>query len=110
MGPIDYLGPLRLGPYPPLLLSKLVFYRKLIRTQYFPQRDRILIKSFGRQLSGKLARSAANMVLSPGSPGSQPVAYLDCRQPIVIWTDATFAGAMEIYPEFARARGYAKRQ
>jgi glycosyltransferase involved in cell wall biosynthesis len=32
------------------------------------------------------------------SPGSIPVSFLDCSQPIVIWTDATFAGMMGYYP------------
>lgn len=66
------------------------------------RRDRRLIESFGKQLSQKLARSNSNVVLSPESPGSQPVAYLECKQPIVIWSDATFAGTMETHPNYAR--------
>jgi glycosyltransferase involved in cell wall biosynthesis len=61
----------------------------------------MLIKSFGKQLSKKLTHSESNIVLSPVSPGSQPVAYLECRQPIVIWTDATFAGAMKTHSELS---------
>jgi glycosyltransferase involved in cell wall biosynthesis len=101
-GPLEHLGPLHLGMTPPMLLAKWFFYQKLRGKRYFPYRDRTLVKSFGRQLSRKLARSPANVVLSLVSPGSQPVAYLDCRQPIVIWTDSTIAGAIETHPNFAR--------
>jgi hypothetical protein len=41
-----------------------------------------------------------DIVFSPMSPGSQPVAYLECAQPIVIWTDATWAAVIDFYPEF----------
>jgi glycosyltransferase involved in cell wall biosynthesis len=36
------------------------------------------------------------------SPGSLPIAYLDCHQPIAFWTDATFAAMIGFYPEYSR--------
>jgi glycosyltransferase involved in cell wall biosynthesis len=102
IGSIELLGPLRLGAQAPMLLSKLAYYQKILGKRYFPARDRRLVESFGRQLGKRLARSDATVILSPGSPGSQPVAYLDCRQPIVIWTDATFAEMLEADSHFSR--------
>jgi glycosyltransferase involved in cell wall biosynthesis len=104
VGPIELLGPLRLGRETPFLLSKLIFYNKLSKRRYYPERDRTLFESFGRQLSQKLEKNPAAVVLSPGSPGSQPIAYVECRQPIVIWTDATFAEAMKTHPAFSPER------
>ncbi len=34
------------------------------------------------------------------SPSSIPIAYIECRQPIAFWTDATFGGMVDFYPEF----------
>jgi glycosyltransferase involved in cell wall biosynthesis len=101
-GPLEYLGPLRHGLYGPVLEGQRLLCRALRHKRFFPRRDRRLIESFGKQLSRRLARSKSNVVLSPESPGSQPVAYVDCEQPIVIWSDATFAGTMETHPNFAR--------
>jgi glycosyltransferase involved in cell wall biosynthesis len=101
---LEYLGPLRIGIYRPVQLAKWLFYRHAQGKRYLHSRDARLIVSFGRQLARKLAHSDANVVLSLEAPSSQPVAYLDCRQPIVIWSDATFAGTMETHPTLARER------
>lgn len=34
------------------------------------------------------------------STSSLPVAYVECRQPLCFWTDATFGGMIDFYPEF----------
>ena len=99
---VSCLGPL----VKPKYFSKIArikedFYGKR-SAKYYPQRDRILIKSFARQIKKKLSSSKPDIIFSPTSPGSQPIAYLDCKQPIVIWTDATFAGVLDFYPTFKR--------
>jgi glycosyltransferase involved in cell wall biosynthesis len=33
-----------------------------------------------------------------------PISYLECKQPIVLWTDATFAAAIDFYPQYFRNR------
>ena len=101
---LEYLGPLRVGLYRPMQAAKWLFYRHVQGKRYLHTRDARLIASFGRQLGRKLAKSEANIVLSLTTPSSQPVAYLDCRQPIVIWSDATFAGTMATHPTLARER------
>jgi glycosyltransferase involved in cell wall biosynthesis len=101
---LEYLGPLCTARYRPLQTAKWLFYRHVQGKRYLPTRDARLIASYGRQLADKLAKSDANIVLSLSTPSSQPVAYLECRQPIVIWSDATFAGAMETHPTLARER------
>jgi glycosyltransferase involved in cell wall biosynthesis len=101
---LEYLGPLGAGFHRPRQFAKWLFYRYVQGKRYLPTRDARLIASFGRQLAEKLAKSEANVVLSLEAPSSQPVAYLDCQQPIVIWSDATFAGTMATHPTLARGR------
>jgi glycosyltransferase involved in cell wall biosynthesis len=86
----------------PILRIKGIFYRRIQRKTYFPGRDRLLLRSYARQLSTLLSSVSANIVFSPMSPYSQPIAYLECNDPIVIWTDATFAGALNFYDAFRR--------
>jgi glycosyltransferase involved in cell wall biosynthesis len=98
-----FLGPLS----PPRGLARLSrvkekYYRRIQHKTYFPQRDRRLVRRYGRDLSNLLAKTEADIVFSPMSPWSQPIAYLECDQPIVIWSDATFAGVVDFYEEYRR--------
>lgn len=98
----EWLGHLSRRKHLPVLALKAFWYRHLLKKSYNVNRDRRLILDYGRQISRKLRGRDFNMVFSTSYNGSQPVAYLDCRQPIVIWTDATFAGCLDFYPELAR--------
>jgi len=98
---VTYLGPLRKTKYLPLLGAKYIFYKYLLKQWYTLYRDRLLIKDYAHQISRKLSGLDADIVFSTTSPGSQPIAYLECDQPIVIWADATLAGAMHVHPSFS---------
>jgi glycosyltransferase involved in cell wall biosynthesis len=62
-------------------------------------RSPAVLRNYARQVEAALRRTAADIVFSPGS---LPVAYLDCRQPIAFWTDAPFAAMVGFYPEYSR--------
>lgn len=100
---VEFLGPMVL---PPALVGwnrlKQRAYSRLFHQYYTPERSTPLLRRFARQLDRRLAVSDHQVVFSPISPGSQPVAYLDCRQPIVIWTDTTLAAAIDFYPELKK--------
>jgi glycosyltransferase involved in cell wall biosynthesis len=98
---ITNLSPLRRARTYPNIASKIIYYRKLLKRGYSPQRDTFIVKDQARQISKKLSATDADILLSPISPGSQPIAYVDAKQPIVIWTDDTFAGVIDFYPEFS---------
>jgi glycosyltransferase involved in cell wall biosynthesis len=72
------------------------FHRAYDRT-----REPEILKDYARQIERRLKTANYDLVLSAMSPGSQPVAYLETNKPIVIWTDATFAGVLDFYPEFS---------
>jgi glycosyltransferase involved in cell wall biosynthesis len=94
---MQFIGPLRFGPLYPLLGAKLEYYRRIAQKVYFPRRDSMLIRYYSKQISTKMRAIETDVVLSPVSRGSQPIAYVECKQPIVIWTDATFAGALDLH-------------
>ena len=60
-----------------------------------------MVRDYARQIARQLAKLDVDIVFSPQSPNSQPIAYLDCRQPIVTWTDAPWAAVVDFYPEYS---------
>lgn len=70
----------------------------------FPvERTTAMAKRFAGQIGEALAESDCDVVFSPSSI---PVALLHCDRPKVFYTDATFAGILDLYPEY---RNYPKR-
>jgi glycosyltransferase involved in cell wall biosynthesis len=99
---MHFIGPLsHIRPVAPLLLAKREFYRRVRGKSYHPKRDRLMVQDYSRQIARHLAKLDANIVFSPLSPCSQPIAYLDCVQPIVIWTDTVWAAVVDFYPEYS---------
>ncbi len=88
------IGPLR----PPPMLWPWYFSRhashKLLGQSYARDREPAILKSIARQVEAKLAKSPVDVVISPSSV---PLAYLKCHQPVVLWTDATFASMVGFY-------------
>jgi glycosyltransferase involved in cell wall biosynthesis len=61
----------------------------------------LLYKEYARQISHRLAELGnVDVVCSGVSPYSQPVSYLECEKPIAIWTDTTYASAIDFYPQY----------
>lgn len=87
---LDYLIPAgRHNRYAVAVKSRL--YKRVLHQWYTHDRDKRRVRGYGREIAERLKARPADVVLSPYSPGSQPVAYLECAQPIVIWSDATLA-------------------
>jgi glycosyltransferase involved in cell wall biosynthesis len=78
------------------LSSKVKYlYYRLQNRRYLSGRDRFLLMYYARELSKWLSKADVDLVFSPWSWQPEPVTYLECDQPIVIWTDATFKGHMD---------------
>lgn len=98
---LDYICPLEQRLWSSLVARvKTRYYDGVPRTRYTGTRDRILLKDYALQIARRLSDSNADVLFSPVSPGSQPIAYLDCSQPIVIWTDTTLAGVIGFYDNY----------
>jgi glycosyltransferase involved in cell wall biosynthesis len=93
---VRYVGPLRYT-HPWLVWAKKQFYARLHGQIYLPNHDLAVVRGFARQAARAVARLPVDVVFSPGT---LPIAYLDSRRPIVFWTDSTFAGMIDFYPEF----------
>ena len=91
---VECVGPL-LYYTPPLLRIKHRFYSRVLKQGVEPDRYPSVARSYSDQVAFKLGRIKADIVFSPSTI---PIANLQCKQPIVFWTDATFAGLVNFYP------------
>jgi glycosyltransferase involved in cell wall biosynthesis len=73
------------------------YYSKLRSKQYLSDREPKVLKYYATQLEKRIVSLDFDIVFSPGTI---PIAYLQTEKPIVFWTDATFAGMVDFYPEF----------
>ena len=82
------------------MLSRLkkAYYTKLISKAYLRDREPAILMDYSSQVNELLASIDYEVVFSPGTTS---IAYLQTEKPIVFWTDATFAGMIDFYPEFA---------
>ena len=93
---LEYIGPL--SHYDSLFLRiKRRYYRYVLKQGFEACRHPLVAKGYADQVSDKLIRTKADVIVSPGTI---PVAYLKCNRPIVFWTDATFAGLVNFYPGY----------
>lgn len=97
--PLEYLGPLDDS----ILLKST---RKLKRhycelfhkKNYQKNSDPWTLRSYANQVSKKLKGTKTDVVFSATI---DPVAYLECEQPVVFWADATFANIQDFYPQYS---------
>lgn len=83
-----------------LFISKVkkLFYTSGLKKNYLRDRDLLTVRGYSKQIARALKQSSYDVVFSPSSI---PIAFLKCQQPIVFWTDATFAGMVDFYSEFS---------
>jgi len=94
---VEYIGPLRERDSLPSKVKRRL-YGKFFHKTYLKDREPFVLKDYARQVNERLSSLDANIVFSPGTI---PIAYLEYNQPIVFWTDSTFAGMIDFYPEFS---------
>jgi glycosyltransferase involved in cell wall biosynthesis len=94
---IQYIGSLK-RKLPPFFKLK-QFYKKYFSGQRESPRFNVhAAKQYSLSVEKQLRGSSAQAILSPLI---NPVAYLDCKQPIVLWTDALYAALLGFYPPFS---------
>ncbi|TAL67073.1 MAG: glycosyltransferase [Bacteroidetes bacterium] len=69
-------------------------YYKLINKQYHRIREPFINKNIARQIEKKIKIINPDIIFSADA---LPVSCLECKQPIVFWSDATFAGMLNFY-------------
>lgn len=93
---VEQIGSLRVSQ-PWKVWAKKQLYTRMLHQRYLPDREPGVVKGYAQQASRRLSRLAIDVVFSPGTV---PIAYLESEHPIVVWTDSTFAGMVDFYPEF----------
>ena len=94
---VIHIGSLN-SPWHHVLKTKQLYYRLRFSKRYLRERDPLLLRSYARQVERRLKQTRADVIFSPGTI---PISYLDCEQPIVFWADATFAGMVGFYSNFS---------
>jgi glycosyltransferase involved in cell wall biosynthesis len=79
------------------LKLKEAYYAKILSKRYLRDREPTVLMDYASQVEKRLTSIHYDIVFSPGTI---PIAYLQTEKPIVLWTDATFAGMIDFYPEF----------
>lgn len=111
---VEYIGPFRtpniLRLYRKLLSAKhrLLHDNRFIkpdqRRWYSKNHVPFIYKDYARQISRRLSMLGnVDIVCSGVGPDSQPISYLECKQPMAIWMDTTFASAIDFYPKYSRS-------
>lgn len=63
-----------------------------------PRFNVVAAKYYSEQVANFLKKTHVDAVIAPQI---NPIAYLDCKQPIVLWTDGLYASLVGFYPGFS---------
>jgi glycosyltransferase involved in cell wall biosynthesis len=91
---IEFVGPLD-ESRPWLAPLKSAIYDRLLGRRYHAWAEPSVLRNYARQASRRLATLEADVVFCPAN--ALPIAYLDCAQPLVLWTDAPFSALIDYY-------------
>ena len=96
--PIEYVGPLK-EPLALRVMCKLKrhYHELFSQGNYLKTLDPLILKNYANQVSQELSRIETDIVFGATVT---PIAYLECKQPIVFWADATFENLLNFYPQF----------
>ncbi len=81
-----------------LTVFNYAYYRYFRKLRYVGACDRLVLKSYARQLDRRLVELQVDVVFSPSS---RLIAYSRTKLPVVFWTDACFASMVGFYQSFA---------
>jgi len=95
--PVSYIGSLK-RQLPRFFKIKQLWNQYIAGMRESPRFNTTVARHYSQQVAALLQNSQADIVVSPLI---NPIAYLDCRQPIVLWTDAVYAALLGFYPPFA---------
>jgi glycosyltransferase involved in cell wall biosynthesis len=83
---------------PPFFKLKQAWKKQTCGQRESPRFNITAAHHYSEQIAQNLAHSNTEVVISPLV---NPIAYLDCKQPIVLWTDALYASLIGFYPAFS---------
>lgn len=93
---VNYIGRLK-RELPFGFKFKQVWQKWINEQRESPRFNTYAAKKYSQQTAQLLANLTSDIVLAPQM---NPIAYLDCKQPIILWTDAVYASLVAFYPAF----------
>lgn len=94
---LDYIGKLQ-HKTEAFFKVKQLFKKYVAGQRESPRFNIHAAKYYSQQAALQLKQISADIILSPLI---NPIAYLDCQQPIVLWTDALYAALIGFYGPFS---------
>lgn len=94
---LDYFGSLN-RKLPPFFKVKQMYKKWFCNQRESPRFNIVAAKHYSLQISQQLKNRTFDAILSPLI---NPISYLECKQPIVLWTDALYAALLGFYPPFS---------
>ncbi|MBD1932529.1 MULTISPECIES: glycosyltransferase family 4 protein [Cyanophyceae] len=98
---LEYIGPLKEN-YSPIYKyiskTKNRWHKHFTKQVYQPWAEKFVNKSYASQIHQKVLDINPHIVLCPDI---NLASYLECKQPVIVWTDASYAGLINFYPEFS---------
>jgi glycosyltransferase involved in cell wall biosynthesis len=97
--PIHYIGSLkdRLA-LQAVCKFKRQYYEFFHQKKYLKALEPMFVQNYANQVKKRLANIEADIVFGATII---PIAYLECKQPIVFWADATFQNLLNFYPQYS---------
>lgn len=92
---LDYIHP-TFNNFRFLTRTKWSIYRYIFKRDYYAWAEPLVLADYANQVEKKLLNLKIDLVLCPEN--IVPIAYLECRQPIVLWTDSTLNSLRNFYP------------
>jgi glycosyltransferase involved in cell wall biosynthesis len=93
----EYIGPLT-DRYSLLTQLKRRLYRRLSAKIYYDWAALDLQRNYAQQINTKLLTSNAEIVVCPDI---STIVYVECKQPIVLWTTNTYGACIDFYDDFS---------
>ncbi|MFZ2314496.1 MAG: glycosyltransferase family 4 protein [Gammaproteobacteria bacterium] len=90
---VDYIGSLK-QTLSPFFKVKQLWNKYIAGERESPRFNPTVLKSYSMQVAEQLNHLSVDAVVSPLI---NPIAYLDCKQPIVLWTDALYSALTGFY-------------
>ena len=84
-----------------------LIYKKVLRRNYFRNRDSGYLNDIAIAATKKLGSTHFDAILSAGSV---EISKLKTNIPIIFWTDATFDGMVDFYPEFTNLAAVSRKE
>ncbi|MDB9529815.1 glycosyltransferase family 4 protein [Oscillatoria sp. CS-180] len=92
---IDYVAPLK-QKYRWLTRIKWLYYQHIAERKYYSWAEPLVNQQYAKQIRQRLQQSSADFILA--TEGTFHLAYLNCSQPIIFWTDTCVAELIDYYP------------